>query len=93
MMSCGLLGVLLPLWCKTKSSRIMKKDLNIEEQKVRMVKVKKPRFDMGGMINDPTMPRKGKWLSAIGWVPSDDKNWMPVKLRAMKDATASSHGG
>lgn len=39
----------------------MKKDLNIEEQKVRMVKVKKPRFDMGGMINDPTMPRKGKW--------------------------------
>ena len=26
-------------------------------------------------------------------VASEDKNWMPVKLRAMKDATASSHGG
>lgn len=39
----------------------MKKDLNIEEQKVRMVKVKKPRFDMGGLIDNPTMPKRGKW--------------------------------
>ena len=39
----------------------MKKDLNIEEQKVRMVKVKKPRFDMGGIINELTMPKRGKW--------------------------------
>ena len=39
----------------------MKKTLNIEEQKVRMVKVKKPRFDMGGLVDNPTMPKRGKW--------------------------------
>lgn len=50
----------------------MKKTLNIEERKVRMVKVKKPRFDMGGVIDNPTMTKTGKWLSAIGWVPSKE---------------------
>jgi hypothetical protein len=39
----------------------MKKDLNIEEKKVRVVKVKKPRFDMDGMIDVPSIPNKGKW--------------------------------
>ena len=40
----------------------MKKDLNIiEEQKVRVVKVKKPRFDMDGLIDVPSIPNKGKW--------------------------------
>ena len=28
---------------------------------------------------------------AIGWVPSESKNWIPVKLRATKNATANSH--
>ena len=50
----------------------MKKDLNIEEQKV-------------------CNKKKEHW--AIGWMPSDNKNWMSVKLRAMKNATASSHEG
>ena len=52
----------------------MKKTLNIEEQKVRMVKVKKPRFDMGGLFDNPTMPKRGKWLSTSTMVDVDDRN-------------------
>ena len=54
--------------------RAMKKTLNIEEQKVRMVKVKKPRFDMGGLVDNPTMPKRGKWLSASTMVDVKDSN-------------------
>jgi hypothetical protein len=34
---------------------------NIKERKVMTVKVKKPRYDMSGLIDAPTMPKKGKW--------------------------------
>ena len=39
-------------------------------------------------IEEQKVCNKKKKFWTIGWVPSDDKNWMPVKLRAMKDATA-----
>lgn len=37
------------------------KDMNDKVRKVRIVKVKKPRFDMGGLVDNPTMPKRGKW--------------------------------
>lgn len=49
----------VPLWRQTKANEDMEK--NIKERKVMTVKVKKPRYDMSGLIDAPTMPKKGKW--------------------------------
>lgn len=70
----------------------MKKDLNFEELARRRYPkatkeeteriVAKWKAKAKKMAAEPTIS-----LIEFGWVPSDDKNWMPVKLRAMKDAT------
>lgn len=58
-MSCVCRFVLYLCGNKTKANEDMEK--NIKERKVMTVKVKKPRYDMSGLIDAPTMPKKGKW--------------------------------